>query len=71
MNKVIDGGPWKGPANDEWVDKIKLLSTPKREREIGGPWIKPTEHQCVCGGPPHIGDCHFGWHNPETCPENR
>lgn len=21
-----------------------------------------TEPACVCGGPPHVGECHFGWH---------
>ena len=20
---------------------------------------------------PHTGDCHFGWHNPKTCPTER
>lgn len=27
---------------------------------------------CACGGKTdHIGTCHFGWHNPKTCPTER
>lgn len=28
--------------------------------------------KCMCGAKikiPHTGDCHFGWHNPDTCPQ--
>jgi len=28
--------------------------------------------KCMCGAVvkiPHTGDCHFGWHNPDTCPQ--
>lgn len=26
---------------------------------------------CACGGnTDHMGTCHFGWHNPKTCPKN-
>ena len=27
---------------------------------------------CVCGALDgnHVGECHFGWHNPQTCPQD-
>jgi hypothetical protein len=28
--------------------------------------------KCMCGAVikvPHTGNCHFGWHNPDTCPQ--
>lgn len=31
-----------------------------------------AKHKCMCGAIikiPHTGDCHFGWHNPDTCPK--
>jgi hypothetical protein len=31
----------------------------------------PSMHdKCICGTETddHVGDCHFGYHNPETCP---
>ena len=56
---------WRGPTEEEWVNRIKSNSTPKRERE--GPWIKPVEcrhcsaffskFSCGKDQPPYECDC--------------
>ena len=48
---VRDGGPWgsqRGPGDpaplmEEWVARVAAKSTPKLEREVGGPWMKIPE----------------------------
>jgi hypothetical protein len=38
---VTDGGPWRGPSTEEWVERIARGSTPVREYVDGKfqPWI--------------------------------
>jgi hypothetical protein len=35
---VTDGGPWRGPSEEEWLERIARPSTPAGETI---PWIKP------------------------------
>ena len=37
FHPVTDGGPWRGPTEAEWVERIARLSTPAGESV---PWIK-------------------------------
>jgi hypothetical protein len=39
-----DGGPWRGPTTEEWVERIARGSTPVREYVDGKfqPWIDPA-----------------------------
>jgi hypothetical protein len=41
---VHDGGPWRGPTTEEWVERIARGSTPVREYVDGKfqPWIAPA-----------------------------
>jgi hypothetical protein len=39
-HSVTDGGPWRGPSLEEWVDRIASPATPIRESL---PWIKNYE----------------------------
>lgn len=41
---VTDGGPWRGPTEAEWVERIARLSTPAGESV---PWIKREERKEV------------------------
>lgn len=38
--EVVDGGPWQGPTEEEWLERIAAPSTPNNETI---PWIKPSE----------------------------
>jgi hypothetical protein len=42
---VTDGGPWRGPSLEEWVERIARGSTPVREYVDGKfqPWIETPE----------------------------
>ena len=42
---VTDGGPWRGPSEEEWLERIARPSTPVTESI---PWIKrekPRSHE--------------------------
>jgi len=50
---MTDGGPWRGPTTEEWVERIARGSTPVREYVDGRfvPWIDVTLRAPAMGSP--------------------
>lgn len=44
MPEITDGGPWKGPTEEEWIERITRLSLNDGESL---PWIKSVDRHLV------------------------
>jgi hypothetical protein len=45
MTNVTDGGLWRGPSKEEWIERIARGATPTREYVDGKfePWIRGAD----------------------------
>lgn len=50
---AVDGGPWRGATEEEWLERVARPSTPVNESI---PWIKPVDRHLAPKEEPELSE---------------